>query len=300
MFAGFERRTVACGDIAINCVVGGTGAPVLLLHGYPQNLSMWAKVASALARHYTVVCADLRGYGDSSKPHATADNSNYSFRAMAADQVAVMRALGFARFHLVGHDRGGRTAHRLTLDHPDAVRSLTLFDIAPTYTTLTALSRPLAQRYWHWYFLSRPEPLPERLIGADPDFFYEGLLGSLGTIAGKPSGLENFDPEQLAEYRRCWRDPAMIHATCADYRATITHDLAFDTADHGTRKVTCPAFAVWGATGAMAQLFDVEARWREWCTDLRTASLPSGHFFVDHMPAETTTLLLDFWRECGD
>ncbi len=299
MFAGFDRRQIDVGDgVTINCVIGGSGAPVLLLHGYPQTHAMWAKVAPQLARDYTVVCPDLRGYGDSSKPHATADSSNYSFRALAADQVAVMRALGFPAFHLVGHDRGGRTAHRLALDHPGAVRSMVVMDIAPTYNTLTDVSRALAQRYWHWYFLSRPEPLPEKLIGADPDFFYEGMLGSLGTTTGRGMALSLFSEEQLAEYRRCWRDPAMIHASCADYRATILHDLGFDTADRGKVKITCPALAVWGTQGAMAQIFDVAALWREWCTDLRTASLPSGHFFIDHLPNETTAMLLDFWKSC--
>ena len=291
MFAGFERKKIEVGDITINCVIGGAGPPVLLLHGYPQNLSMWAQVAPQLTSAYTVVCADLRGYGDSSKPRALPDFANYSFRAMAQDQLAVMKALGFPRFHVAGHDRGGRVAHRLTLDHPDSIRSMAVLDIAPTYTTYTAPNREIARGYWMWYFLCRPEPLPERLIGADPDFFYETLLGSLGG-----PGLASFSAEQLAEYRRCWRDPAMIHASCSDYRAAITLDLAFDSADHGKKKVTCPALALWGDSGAPARYFDVEAAWRAWCTDLRGISLPSGHFFIDHLPDKTAEILLDFWK----
>jgi haloacetate dehalogenase len=292
MFAGFARKIIEVGDgIAINCVIGGNTAatkpPVLLLHGYPQNLSMWAEVAPLIAEDYTVVCADLRGYGDSAKPRGLPDYANYTFRAMAADQVAVMKALGFDRFHVAGHDRGARVAHRMTLDHPAAVASMTVMDIAPTYTTYTAPNRDIARGYWMWYLLCRPEPLPETLIGANPDFFFESLLGSLGA--------SSFRPEQLEDYRRCWRNPEMIHAGCCDYRAAITLDLAMDTADHGHRKVTCPALALWGETGAPARYFDVEACWREWCTDLRGAALPSGHFFIDALPRETAAALTAFW-----
>lgn len=289
MFGGFTRRRIDVGDVTINCVVGGAGPPVLLLHGCPQNLAMWADVAPLLTPSFTVVCADLRGYGDSSKPRAASDFSNYSFRAMAADQLAVMRELGFARFHIAGHDRGARVAHRMALDHPAAIESMAVLDIAPTYMTYMESDRRIAEGYWIWYFLSRPEPLPERLIGADPDFFFETLLGSLGG-----PGLAGFGQDQLDDYRRCWRDPAMIHGCCSDYRAAITLDLAADAADRG-RKVTCPSLALWGAAGAPARYFDVEAAWREWCADLSAASLPSGHFFVDHMPRETAKILADFW-----
>lgn len=288
MFAGFDRKKIEAGDgITINCVMGGGGPPVLLLHGYPQNIAMWAKVAPLLAKSHTVVCADLRGYGDSSKPRGLPDYSNYTFRAMAQDQVSVMRALGFDRFHVAGHDRGARVVHRMTLDYSETVRSMAVLDIAPTYTTYTAPNREIARGYWMWYFLCRPEPLPEKLIGADPDFFYETLLGSLGA--------SGFSEGQMDEYRRCWRNPDMIHAGCCDYRAAITLDLAMDTADHGTKKVTCPALALWGASGAPARYFDVEAAWREWCTDLRAVSLSSGHFFIDHLPQETADALMNFW-----
>lgn len=288
MFAGFDRKKIEAGDgITINCVMGGGGPPVLLLHGYPQNIAMWAKVAPLLAKSHTVVCADLRGYGDSSKPRGLPDYSNYTFRAMAQDQVSVMRALGFDRFHVAGHDRGARVVHRMTLDYSETVRSMAVLDIAPTYTTYTAPNREIARGYWMWYFLCRPEPLPEKLIGADPDFFYETLLGSLGA--------SGFSDDQMDEYRRCWRNPDMIHAGCCDYRAAITLDLAMDTADHGTKKVTCPALALWGASGAPARYFDVEAAWREWCTDLRAVSLSSGHFFIDHLPQETADALMNFW-----
>ncbi len=289
MFEGFRRAVRDVDGIAINHVVGGSGPPVLLLHGYPQNLAMWARVAPLLAAKFTLVCADLRGYGDSAKPHCAPDRSNYAFRAMAADQAGLMRALGFSRFHVVGHDRGGRTVHRLALDHPDAVLSLTVMDIAPTYKMFMEADRHLAQVYWHWFFLSQPEPFPERLIGADPDFFYENSMAGWGAAR-----LGDFDPEMLAEYRRCWRDPSMIHGSCSDYRAAATIDLEHDAADIG-RKVACPALALWGTGGTMVRRFDLAAAWRERCADLRDArGIPGGHFFIDQSPSETAQALVGF------
>ena len=183
MFEGFRRAGIQAGDITINAIIGGAGPPVLLLHGYPQSLAMWGGIASVLAEHFTVVATDLRGYGDSSKPRALQDSSNYSFRAMAADQVAVMRALGFERFHLVGHDRGGRTAHRLALDHPAAVSSLAVLDIVPTYTMFKETNRLVSGAYWHWYFLSQPAPFPEHMIGLSPDYFFETCMTGWGKMA---------------------------------------------------------------------------------------------------------------------
>ncbi len=288
MFEGFVHRRIDLRKVSINTVLGGAGPPVLLLHGYPQNLALWAKVAPRLAERFTVVCADLRGYGDSSKPHCSADCSNYSFRAMAADQVAVMRALGFERFHVVGHDRGGRTGHRMALDWPDRVSSLAVLDIVPTYHMFMETSRHVAAAYWHWYFLALPEPFPERLIGADPDYFYETCLVGWGGAR-----LEDFDATMLAEYRRCWRDPEMIHGSCSDYRAAATVDLRHDTASLD-RKLECPTLALWGADGVMARHFDIARTWRERCSRLRTESVPGGHFFIDQSPAATAALLTDF------
>jgi pimeloyl-ACP methyl ester carboxylesterase len=180
MFEGFTRGDANIDGTDIAYVMGGSGPPVLLLHGFPQSRAMWARVAPRLASRYTTVCADLRGYGASAKPKCLPDRSNYAFRAMAADQIGLMRRLGFERFHLVGHDRGGRTGHRMALDHPDAVRTLTVMDIVPTYTMFMETNRQVAGSYWHWYFLSQPEPFPERLIGHDPDFFYETCLAGWG------------------------------------------------------------------------------------------------------------------------
>jgi haloacetate dehalogenase len=290
MFQGFTRHRIKLADVEIHGVVGGTGAPVLLLHGYPQCLAMWARVAPALAAHYTVVCADLRGYGDSSKPEQTPDCANYSFRAMAQDQVALMRELGFERFHLIGHDRGGRVGHRMALDHPKAVKSLTVMDIVPTHAMFMETDRHLAAGYWHWYFLAQPSPFPEHFIGADPDYFFERSL--IGWGAAK---LEDFDAQMLAEYRRCWRDPKMIHGSCSDYRAALRVDLEHDGRDIH-QKVQCPVLAFWGSLGLMHRLFDIGAQWRRRCVNVATATLPGGHFFVDQFPRETTRQLLEFLR----
>ncbi len=288
MFETFARRRIDVGALKINCVAAGDGPAVLMLHGFPQNLAMWARTAPALAERYSVVCADLRGYGDSGKPTCLADRSNYSFRAMAADQVALMKALGHERFHVVGHARGGRTGHRMALDHLHAVLSLAVLDIVPTYAMFMETNRLVAGAYWHWYFLSQPEPFPERLIGHDPDFFYETCLTGWGA-----SRLEDFDPEMLSEYRRCWRDPAMIHGSCADYRAAASVDLDHDAADLD-RKVACPTLALWGSKGVMHRHFDIAAAWRGRCADVRAETLPGGHFFVDQYPNETAEILLSF------
>jgi haloacetate dehalogenase len=253
MFEGFSEKLINVGDVSISCTVGGSGIPLLLLHGYPQCKALWARVAPILAERYTVICADLRGYGDSSKPHCLPDNSNYSFRTMAGDQVKLMAALGFQKFHAIGHDRGGRTAYRMALDHPDAVLSLTVMDIVPTYTMFMGTNRKVAGAYWHWYFLSQPEPFPERLISADPDYFYETSIVGWGS-----SKIDDFDQEMIAAYRRAWRDPGMIHGSTSDYRAAATIDLEHDKADIG-RVVSCPSLVYYGETGAMARLFDIPA-----------------------------------------
>ena len=288
MFEGFQRERVPVESTEIACVVGGSGPPVLLLHGFPQNKSMWARVAPQLASHFTVVCADLRGYGDSTKPQCLPDRSNYAFRALAADQLGLMRQLGFERFHVVGHDRGGRTGHRMALDYPDAVATLTVMDIVPTYAMFMDTNREVAAAYWHWYFLSQPEPFPERVIGNDPDLFYETCLVGWGATT-----LSDFDPEMLADYRRSWRDPKMIHGSCSDYRAAASIDLQHDEADI-ERSVTCPTLAFYGSSGVMAKLFDIPAEWRKRCSTLEAKSLPGGHFFVDQYPDDAARILLGF------
>jgi haloacetate dehalogenase len=291
MFDNFERRIMSVAGIDIACVVGGSGPPVLMLHGFPQNLAMWARVAPKLAERFTVVCADLRGYGDSAKPVCSPDRTNYSFRMMADDQVGLMDRLGFHRFHVVGHDRGGRTGHRMALDHTGAVATLTVMDIAPTYAMFMETNRNVAAAYWHWYFLQQPEPFPERLIGTDPEFVYETCLFGWGATS-----ISDFDPEMLASYRRSWRDPAMIHGSCSDYRAAASVDLEHDAADI-ERKVECPSLVFYGADGTMAKLYDIPAEWRKRCRDVVEASLPGGHFFVDQFPDAVAHELLGFLKE---
>jgi haloacetate dehalogenase len=292
MFEGFESHTLLVGGIKIACVIGGRQhthrVPILMLHGFPQTKAMWSRIAPLLAQHHTVVCADLRGYGDSSHPPCLLDASNYSFRAMADDQFALMQALGFEQFHLIGHDRGARTAHRLALDHPQAVVSLTMMDIVPTTVLFNETNRHVASAYWHWYFLSQPAPFPERLIEANPDYFYETCL--LGWGSAK---LEDFKADQLADYRRCWRKPSMIQGSCGDYRAAASVDLMIDMADIET-KVTAPSLVFYGQDGVMNKLYDIAAQWQKRLAHMQTASLPGGHFFPDMLPKETAQVLLQF------
>lgn len=289
MFEGFTRRTVHAAGAEIHLVRGGSGPPLLLLHGYPQTHVMWHRIAPRLAREFTVVAADLRGYGDSAKPGGGADHAAYSKRAMAADQVQVMAELGFAEFFVAGHDRGGRVAHRMALDHPARVRKVAVLDIVPTRTMFRNLEQRLATAYFHWFFLIQPFDLPERLIGNDPELFlrsrFPGLLGEQGSIA----------PEAFAEYLRCFKSPEAIHASCEDYRAAASIDLAHDEADLD-RKVEVPLLSLWGARGRIAPAFDVLATWRERASHVSGASLPCGHFLAEEAPDETCQALQSFFE----
>lgn len=266
---------------------GGEGPPVLLLHGFPQMRAMWRDIAPALARDFTVIAADLRGYGDSGKPDGV---EAMSFRRMAEDQRRLMAHLGFPRFHLVGHDRGGRTAHRLALDAPEAVASLTVMDIVPTRTVLDDLTAQVAHAYYHWFFLSQPAPFPETLIGHDPDHYFETCLAGWGG-----DGLDAFDPQALFAYRQCWRWSDTIAAMCNDYRAAIQIDVLHDAADLD-RQVACPALVLHGADGIMARAFDVPATWADRLADLRAEAMPGGHFFPDTHPEETAFTLSRFLK----
>ena len=289
MFEDFNSYRITVGEVEIVCAVAGEGEPLLMLHGFPQTMAIWARIAPALvARGYRVVCADLRGYGASGKPSALPDLTNYSFRAMASDQIGLMCALGHERFHLVGHDRGARTAHRLALDHPSSVASVTLMDIVPTAVMLTDLRREVAQSYWHWFFLAQPAPFPERMILANPDFFFETCLFGWGA-----AGPEDFDKQQLAAYRESWRDPATVAGYCNDYRATLAVDLADDLADQGKR-VAAPVQILYGAAGAMSRHYDIPATWAERCASVEATAIPGGHFFPDSAPEEVIKRLGTF------
>ena len=286
MFEGFERMKVRTSGAEINLVRAGEGPPLLLLHGYPQTLAMWHRIAPELAKCFTVIAADLRGYGASSKPESGADHFAYSKRAMAQDQVEVMEKLGFRQFFLAGHDRGGRAGHRMALDHPERVRKLALLDIVPTRTMFANVNQYLATVYYHWFFLIQPFDLPERLIGADPEFYLRNAFGRLSSAA--------LAPEAIDEYVRAFRDPAVIHATCEDYRAAASIDLQHDEADV-QKKISCPLLVLWGAKGRIAPAFDVLATWRERALQVGGRALPCGHYLPEEAPAETLSALLEFF-----
>ncbi|WP_300533441.1 alpha/beta fold hydrolase [uncultured Mameliella sp.] len=282
---GFAAASALLDGTRIAYESAGSGPPLLMLHGFPQTRAMWAEVAPTLARDFTVICPDLRGYGESDKPRGVA---SYSFREMARDQLALMRHLGHETFHLVGHDRGARTAHRLALDAPEAVRSLTVMDIVPTHHLLTELTHEVAKGYYHWFFLAQPEPFPETMIAADPEAFYTRCLLGFGK-----ADLSDFAPAQLAAYRAAWADPDCRRAMNDDYRAAIEIDL-HDDAEDLDRRVTCPALALYGADGAMARAYDVPATWADRLGDMAARAISGGHFFIDQSPAETTEALMAF------
>ena len=289
MFEGFEQRTVTTNEVTINLVQGGSGPGVLLLHGYPQTHVIWHRVAPLLAERFTVICPDLRGYGDSSKPPGDPDHVAYSKRVMAQDQVEVMQSLGFDRFAIVGHDRGGRVAHRMALDHANKVSHLAVLDIVPTRTMYATIDQERATNVWRFFFLIQPDPFPEHLIGADPDFY---LHWTLDHWCGTPGALTD---EAVAEYRRCF-DAATIHATCEDYRAGATVDLVHDQADQ-ERKVSCPLLALWSRTGS-GSLYDVLSEWRERrAGSVRGRALDCGHFLPEERPEETTAEIAAFLSE---
>ncbi len=284
MFDGFTSESIETGEATIRVRHGGSGPPLLLLHGHPQTHVMWHRVAPLLAERFTVVVTDLRGYGESSKPPTTPDHEPYSKRAMARDQVAVMQQLGFERFFVAGHDRGGRVAYRLALDHPECIAKLAVLDIVPTGEAFRRADMAFGLGYWHWFFLAQPTPFPERLIGHDPDAFY--FRGDRAI----------FRPEALAAYLRAVHDPSTIHAMCEDYRAGATIDYALDEADRGRRRIACPVLALWGAHGSLPHWYDVLAIWRDWADEVQGQGLECGHYLAEEAPAETADELQRFFR----
>lgn len=277
LMPGFHWQDVDADGVRIRAAVGGSGPPLLLLHGHPQTHLTWHKVVPALAKRFTVVATDLRGYGDSEKLPGDPAHANYSKRAMAADQVAAMAMLGFDRFDVVAHDRGARVAHRMALDHPDRVTRLVLLDIAPTATMYAQTNREFATRYFWWFFLIQPFDLPERMIAADPDHFLDRHLAGQIKVAG------SLDPRVVAEYRRCYRDPATRHAICEDYRAAASIDLDHDAADDD-RRIDAPLLLLWGEYGTVGTLFDVMESWRSKARDVRGRALPCGHSPQEEVP----------------
>lgn len=290
LFPGFTPHLVEVdADVRIAAVVGGQGPALLLLHGHPQTRAIWHRVAPVLAQSRTLVIADLRGYGESSRPAGLPDHANYAKRTMARDQVRLMEALGFDRFDLLAHDRGARVAHRLALDHAERVGRLALLDIAPTLAMYEQTTREFATAYWHWFALIQPGPMPERLIGADPAAYVREALGRT------PGGLAAFDPRALAAYERALALPGAAHANCEDYRASAGIDLDHDRADRDAgRRVTAPLLLLWGAHGVVQRCFDPLAEWRRVAADVRGEALPCGHYIAEEAPALLLERVLPF------
>jgi haloacetate dehalogenase len=285
LFEGFESGMVDVGGAEILALKAGEGPPLLLLHGNPQTHAMWHLVAPELAQDFTVVLTDLRGYGDSSKPQTDEEHAPYSKRTMAEDQISVMRHFGFDRFALCGHDRGGRVAYRMALDHPEVLTRLAVLDIAPTWEHFSRAGMSFGMGYWHWFFLAQPYDLPERLLAADPE---NALFRA---------GVESFAPEALEEYRRCLRNPETIHAICEDYRAAATIDFDHDAEDRERgKKIPCPLLALWGSKGNLEEWYDVLDVWHGWANAVQGRAIDSGHYIPEEAPGETLAELRAFFR----
>ncbi|TPI43653.1 alpha/beta hydrolase [Mesorhizobium sp. B3-1-6] len=294
MFADFEALEIDTGEARIFARQAGSGAGLLLLHGFPETHVMWRDVAPSLARDFTVVCADLRGYGQSSCPPSAADHAPYGKRAMAADMVVLMEELGFKRFLVAGHDRGGRVAYRLTLDHPDRVEKLAVLDIIPTAEAWDRADARLALSFWPWSLLAQPEPLPETILAAAGEAIVDNALSGWGSAA------DAFPPGVRQAYVDALRDPAHIHAICEEYRAAASLDRVHDHADREAgRRISCPVLALWSEHGALAEWYRDEdgplGIWRNWADDASGGAMPGGHFFPEESPIETAATLDAFF-----
>jgi len=294
MLEGFAAAEVPTGETTIFTRSSGSGPPLLLLHGFPQTHVMWRGVAPRLAHSFTVVCADLRGYGQSGCPVSTPDHAPYAKRAMARDMVTVMERLGFPRFSVAGHDRGGRVAYRMALDHPARVDRLAVLDVVPTETVWDRADARFALGFWPWSLLAQPEPLPERILAAAPEAIVDDALGGWGS----PSAA--FPPEVRAAYVQALREPAHAHAICEEYRAAATVDREHDRTDRARgRRIVCPLLALWSARGALDTWYVEEsgpiALWRAWCDEVQGRPLDAGHFFPEEIPAETAEALNRFF-----
>ncbi|WP_314720455.1 alpha/beta hydrolase [Rahnella variigena] len=291
MFEHFTQRRMAVNGTEIACRIAGQGEPLLLLHGHPQTQAIWHKVAPYLTSQFTVVLADLRGYGDSGKPEPDAEHLNYSKREMAQDQFELMAALGFNQFSVVAHDRGARVAHRLALDHPQAVKRLVLMDIAPTLSMYRQTTETLARAYWHWFFLIRPAPLPEALIMADADLYLRSVMGS------RSAGMQPFTEEAYADYLRCLQLDGTARGICEDYRASAGIDLQHDEADvNAGRKVKCPLLVLWGEQGTVGKCFAPLAEWEKVAENVQGEALPCGHYIAEEQPELLLEKVLPFLR----
>ncbi len=294
LFPGYASHWIETSVGKIFARAGGSGPPLLLVHGYAQTNVMWHRVAPLLARQFAVIVPDLPGYGWSAVPEAKADHSPYDKRSMAAVLVELMEALGHVRFRLAGHDRGGRVAYRLALDHPGRVERLAVLDIVPTYAMWHGMDRNLAMKVWHWTFLAQPHPLPEMLISKDPVGYLDWKMASWT----KAKDLSAFDPRALAHYRAFFSSPDRIHATCEDYRAGQSSDLAADEADRAAgKRIGCPVLALWGAVGVPSETAGPLHLWREWANDVAGKPIDSGHFLPEENPEATAEALTAFFAE---
>jgi haloacetate dehalogenase len=283
MFEGFTEHYLPSGRGPVFARVGGAGPPLLLLHGYPQTHVMWHGAASLLAARFTVVAADLPGYGASFRPAVEPDHAPHSKRALALDLLQAMASLGFQRFAVAGHDRGGRVAYRMALDHPDRVTALAVLDVVPTGEVWSRADAALALGYWHWAFLAQPAPLPERLIAADPDAFFDLHVRALGL--GVAPG--RYPAELMAGYRRLLDDRGTVQAICEDYRAGATIDRQHDDADLGRRWIECPVLALWSARGALPRFYgDVLGVWQPWTRHITGRAMSTSHFVVEDEPVQ--------------
>ena len=292
-FAGFKREQIKTTGATINVVHGGKGSPVLLMHGIPETHLLWRKVAPVLSQNFTLVITDLRGYGDSSKPPGGADHFGYSKRAMAQDQVEVMQHLGFPKFAVVGHDRGGRVAHRMALDHAERVTRLAILDIVPTYKCYQTVNQDFATVFFHWFLLVQPPPFPETMLGNSAELFLKYMLFRLGGEAPREGLPEWVDQPAYNEYLRCFRDPAAIRALCEDYRAAASIDLAHDKADLN-KKIECPFLVLWSEKGPFHRMYDVLQTWKERSSQVTGKALPTGHFLPEQVPDQLIADLKPF------
>ncbi|WP_122094675.1 alpha/beta fold hydrolase [Rahnella sp. Larv3_ips] len=291
MFEHFTQGRMAVSGTEIAYRIAGQGEPLLLLHGHPQTQAIWHNVAPHLTSQFTVVLADLRGYGDSGKPEPDAEHLRYSKREMAQDQLELMAALGFSQFSVIAHDRGARVAHRLALDHPQAVKRMVLMDIAPTLAMYQQTSEAFARAYWHWFFLIRPAPLPETLILADPDLYLRSVMGS------RSAGMQPFTDEAYADYLRCLQLDGTARGICEDYRASAAVDLQHDQIDrNASRKVRCPLLILWGEKGTVGTCFAPLEEWAKVAEDVQGEALPCGHYLAEEQPQLLLEKVLPFLR----